>query len=480
MIRSFYTMVFGLCLVFFPSILSANNIRVSNVSTLQQSTLEQTVLVAFDISWDNSWRNDHNWDAAWVFVKYRAPGSNNWQHATLSNDIADHQNVPDSVIMPVPDGAGVFLFSENAYTGSVAHTGSRLLWNYGADGHDFSRGDLVEVAVHAIEMVYVPEGEFEVGYGIAARQSFTEGGWLQGEDPTSYRITGEGSLMIENTAGNLWATGNIGSAGELPAAFPKGYAGFYCMKYSISQGQYAAFLNKLSSDQADNRYSGQYGNSRHTIAFDAVYERFTVDAPDRACNYLSWADGTAYAAWAGLRPMTELEYEKVCRGFSDPVRNEFAWGTTGYTGQTGHQGVDGSGTETALPAHANVNLIWSFGGPVRSGIYAQPDADRYSSGASYWGIMELSGNVWEQPVSVGHNTGRAFTGLHGEGSLTAAGDADVAGWPGTNAHGAGCRGVSTHTNDSHMPVAARYDAARSTLAASRHAYGGWRGVRTAP
>ena len=37
--------------------------------------------------------------------------------------------------------------------------------------------------------------------------------------------------------------------------------------------------------------------------------------------------GVAFADWAGLRSMTELEYEKACRGPLEPVAGEYAFGT---------------------------------------------------------------------------------------------------------------------------------------------------------
>ncbi|CAN5344588.1 hypothetical protein BH09BAC3_BH09BAC3_08050 [soil metagenome] len=46
--------------------------------------------------------------------------------------------------------------------------------------------------------------------------------------------------------------------------------------------------------------------------------------------------------------------------------------------------------------------------------------------------MELSGNVWEDAVSVGNVAGRSFDGLHGNGALNANGQADVDRWPGIN------------------------------------------------
>jgi len=52
----------------------ANNIAVSGISLTARNTSTQTVRVNFNLSWDNSWRTTSapfNWDAAWVFVKYK-------------------------------------------------------------------------------------------------------------------------------------------------------------------------------------------------------------------------------------------------------------------------------------------------------------------------------------------------------------------------------------------------------------------------
>ncbi len=48
-----------------------------------------------------------------------------------------------------------------------------------------------------------------------------------------------------------------------------------------------------------------------------------------ACDYLSWMDLCAYADWAGLRPMTELELEKACRGGGvSATAGDYPWGST--------------------------------------------------------------------------------------------------------------------------------------------------------
>ena len=54
--------------------------------------------------------------------------------------------------------------------------------------------------------------------------------------------------------------------------------------------------------------------------------------------------------------MDELEFEKACRGPLYPVPNEYPWGDTLLTAMTGFVGLDGSGTETAKPTNANVNV----------------------------------------------------------------------------------------------------------------------------
>lgn len=64
----------------------ANNFTVSNVGISGQNDAQNFKLIDFDISWENSWYingGPNNWDAAWVFVKYRLKTENTWHHATL-------------------------------------------------------------------------------------------------------------------------------------------------------------------------------------------------------------------------------------------------------------------------------------------------------------------------------------------------------------------------------------------------------------
>ncbi len=435
--------------------------------------------IRFNVAWENSWRCDlagtgqgepHNRDAAWVFVKYRvSPGG--WQHATLA---ATGHVAPAGAVIDVPtDGMGAFIYRQANGTGTFTANDAQLRWNHAVDG--VADPNSVEIRVFAIEMVYVAEGSFAVGSGGAGTSEFRTGGG--GSNPFS--ITSEGAIEVGNTAGKLYyvsSTYGGDQNGPIPAAFPKGYAAFYGMKTEISQGQYCDFLNSLAPAQAANRYSGE---STYRQAITTSGGAYTSANWHVACNYLSWADVAAYLDWAGLRPMTELEFEKACRGPRTPVANEFAWGSTNITQATGIANA-GAANETA--ANAEANAVYgghaNVQGPLRVGCMGMGSGNRVPAGAGYWGMLGLSGNLFEYAVTVGNAAGRAFTGLHGNGVLDALGDATVTNWPGFDATGAGWRDGGWAHGSSLMRTSERLVAV-STGDARHHSYGG-RGVRSAP
>jgi hypothetical protein len=80
--------------------LHANDIQVSNPALVGTNTLEGYTQVQFNITWENSWRTTsapNNWDAAWVFVKYRDANTGEWNHAQLGSD-AQHSAPAGSTI----------------------------------------------------------------------------------------------------------------------------------------------------------------------------------------------------------------------------------------------------------------------------------------------------------------------------------------------------------------------------------------------
>jgi len=126
----------------------------------------------------------------------------------------------------------------------------------------------------------------------------------------------------------------------------------------------------------------------------------------------------------------------------------------------------------------------SIDGPLRCGIFATGTSTRAEAGATYYGVMEMGGNLCERSVTVGNSSGRAFAGTHGDGALSANGHADIADWPGydglesevINATGSGYLGGHFGDNTFGIRISDRYFAARTS--SSRESYLGFRAVRT--
>jgi formylglycine-generating enzyme required for sulfatase activity len=330
------------------------------------------------------------------------------------------------------------------------------------------------VKVFAIEMVRVQEGAFNVGGG-GGTNAFTSTTINTANATTA--PSGTGSL---GGAAGGYPTGQTAPANT---SWPNGYNAFYCMKYEITQQQYVDFLNTLTQTQADARkYTGS--DYRYAIT-GSVVGSYSTTLPNVACNYLSWADGAAYADWSGLRPMTELEFEKACRGDQPAVSGEYAWGTAGIASSAYTLSNAGASNESIATnfsttegnAMYSITTIPSNNGPIRVGIFAAngSNSGQVSAGASQWGIMELSGNLYERPVTIDNETGRAFIGTQGDGVLTSNGDANVTTWPGTDAVGAGWRGGAWNYGAISLQVSDRNYAGFSN--AYRNHDRGFRAVR---
>jgi hypothetical protein len=101
----------------------------------------------------------------------------------------------------------------------------------------------------------VPEGPFWLGSGgneIGGFHRFTDG--VDGTAP--FRVTGAGPIPTGRKEGRLWTRNHGGplvDGGEIPAAYPNGFAPFYSMKFHVTPMEYAAFLNTLDAKLADER-----------------------------------------------------------------------------------------------------------------------------------------------------------------------------------------------------------------------------------
>jgi formylglycine-generating enzyme required for sulfatase activity len=221
------------------------------------------------------------------------------------------------------------------------------------------------------------------------------------------------------------------------------------MKYEITQGQYMDFLNTLPEVQAATRYPNFNGSNMFDIGFTGSYY---TNNKDRVCNYLSINDILSYLDFAALRPITELEFEKACRGKVMYIEEEFVFGTEVLDSLIETLKVLGftAGTEVINDnpksnTHYNETTtsieggIFSTGtvGPVAAGIYARTTPKtRIRTGATFFGVMEMGGNVSEICVQAHINTipngasdPSQYTGIWGDGSLTVGALYNTTGWP---------------------------------------------------
>jgi len=324
-------------------------------------------------------------------------------------------------------------------------------------------------------------------------------------------------------AAATWHTG----AGTIPQAFPKGYRAFWIMKHEVTQQAYADFLNAISFVHQD-AHSGsrdasgnvvtllsnavvghnpwnnaanalwhyrnhlvvtqvgdrvQFGvNARLLTAnnpanFSATVERerydgdgvdiVGIDGQDLAMNFVSWFNLLAFAEFSGLRPMTELEFEKASRGPIFPVPGEFVWGSvllnevftawnvvntngawnTASSGLLAHFNSGDEVLAVGRNSHsihallrrslANASGTQSTHSSVarsvmRVGAFARENTTRESAGATFWGVLNMSDNVNEMVVSATHSAGFVFNGHHGTGNLRVDGhiqDQPLRVWP---------------------------------------------------
>ena len=190
-----------------------------------------------------------------------------------------------------------------------------------------------------------------------------------------------------------------------------------------------------------------------------------IDGQDLPVNFVSWFNLLGFAEFAGLRPMTELEFEKASRGPIFPVPGEFAWGsvllnevqvtwnvpatngtwatainaslTAMFFNSGDERFADGRNSSGAIQCvlRRTSGVAWgatAISSGVRSvrrvGLFATANTNREGSGATFWGVLDMSDNVNEMVVNATHSVGFAFTAHHGAGNLR--GDGELQDMPG--------------------------------------------------
>jgi hypothetical protein len=353
---------------------------------------------------------------------------------------------------------------------------------------------------------------------------------ITSEDPFTFYTAGapNGGMGANNLA--HVATNYV----PVSADYPKGYKAFYVMKHELTQAAYADFLNCLAWDQQLRLALGVNPSSAVGTALPPATSRMNIKIRERGIDgpavfgistktagwgedetdwdheihggnipmfNLAWTDISAYLDWAALRPMTELEYEKAARGTVKRMYNEYAWGQPFLPSRVANVENRNLPDENPIPDVANYSqpeggsvaghsaAIMAYW-PVRAGSFARSETTREEAGATYWGILNFSDNVPERVININTGAGRAFTGEHGDGNLTANGFSNVVNWPAQTAGiavnnaaavGTGYRGIDVSSTTIYVPRQVSY---RGGIEAAnynqnhRDLWTGLRGVRT--
>lgn len=475
--------------------------------------------ISFNISWDNSWKittGPANMDGVWVFVKRQACSNTNiWASALLSTTSADHTasltgGTSLLTVDAVADGMGVFIRRNASGTGNISAHNIKLKLNSALTTNPSITATMLDnFKVMGIEMVYVPQGGFYLGDGRPVNTS----NFSNGDNISSALYIDEAKQTNGLGDASVYTSNPIyGCPKRLPSTFPLGYNGFWCMKYEISTVSFVDFLNMLTYDQQAVRllkwspvrypngssYFSSGGGQKIEIyiqtpgTYNTIPAVFTYNTNEKytPVGYLSWLDLTAFLDWAGIRPMSEFEFEKLCRGPLNPVAYEYPWGNTLITKSNNNNTGNGSATERpsnlgeglVLYDWADVNSV-----PFRSGYAATSTSTRSQAAATYYGILDIAGNVAEQVVGGGSGYDFSnFTTANGDGALGTNGNANVVGWPNSFGISAGnyVKGGSfdNYTLSSYLQVSDRtfykYSSATDNYSNGFYAGTGGRGVRS--
>ncbi len=395
----------ALSLLFFAQTLLANNILVQNVTTTGNNPANKTIQVQFDLSWDNSWRDSINWDAAWVFIKFK-DANGFWQHARLNTAGFANGNGTNNIVKVTSDNVGCWVYRSALGSGTFNSTNMQLQWNYGLSGVNDVTG--LEVRVFAVEMVYVPEGDFNCAisfYGaslIAPGNNFP----VVNSRLTPTLIYSPGSNIAVRIKGDAGIdTDNDGNIDN--TTYPIGYYSFYGFKYELTEQQYADFLNTLTDPQINTL---GIAGSQITLTNGQYFS----SAPNMACGKSNPDRLFAYADWSGLRPMTILELNKLSYGPRQPIYIDYEFSTIvqGYPA-----GESGAGNYSPI--------FWDEVSLINVGSFASNNTNRKSSGASYFGLMDVSGNASEPVITLADFL---FTNQNGDGQISSAGISDINIW----------------------------------------------------
>ncbi|MDF1699375.1 MAG: hypothetical protein P1U56_26215, partial [Saprospiraceae bacterium] len=221
-----------LCTAFSLSLL-ATDVTIENIRVVNRDDVLQTpISVIFDLKWENAWNNAKNHDAIWVFVKFGTAYDNHAKlnstgHKVLQNRIS---SAPNPIIEVDKNGIGCLIYPSTTYRGNQNF---KLQIVLDTTSQKINYSKLNGLSVHAIEMVYIPKGDFTLGSPDAAaikRASLYQSD-SEGNPNGLITISSEAAIAVEAKEGAMyyWSEETLYNGdqkGPIPAEFPKGHDAF--------------------------------------------------------------------------------------------------------------------------------------------------------------------------------------------------------------------------------------------------------------
>lgn len=162
-------------------------------------------------------------------------------------------------------------------------------------------------------------------------------------------------MGCDESLDNCYVDGYSWPTGEVPVHTIT-LSAYEIDKYEVTNARYA---NCVTAGGCSAPWTNR-SNTRTSYYGDAEFANYPV-------IYVNWFQADEFCKWEGKRLPTEAEWEKAARGIQDT--RKFPWGD-------------------AVPDCTRANYQPSCTGDTSP-------VDAYPSGVSPFGVMNMSGNVWE-------------------------------------------------------------------------------------